>query len=216
MTIAQFQAFLKDCYRGDNRWQLPPGPLAGLPADGYPPPKHRARHGNHPADSVNWWDATAFCYWLGARLGYDEQALRLPTEFEWQRAAIGGDPRLGEPKRIYPWGVDWEPQREPWRANTSESELNRSTAVGLYPLGASPAGALDMAGTLWEWCLNAFEDPDDTGFPQGDLDRRVLRGGSWGGDRDFARSAFRFGGGPDYRNDDVGFRVLCSSPIFGH
>ena len=177
-------------------------------------PKHRARHGNHPADSVNWWDATAFCYWLGARLGYDEQALGLQTEFEWQRAAIGGDPRLGEPKRSYPWGSTGNRRRALARQHMRE-QARRSTAVGLYPLGASPAGVLDMAGTLWEWCLNAFEVPG-VPFPGRRLDRRVLRGGSWTAVRT-SRARPSAAGTPRINRDVIfGFRVLCSSPIFGH
>lgn len=198
VTIVQYQAFLQACHR-DGEWRLPPGLSFTLPAD-YPPPKHRARHGNHPADSLNWWDAMAFCHWLSSCLGYQ---VRLPTEFEWQLAATGGDP-----KKVYPWGPDWDPQR----ANTLESELNRSTAVGLYPLGAAHAGVLDLAGNLWEWCLNDFNDPDDTGFP-GAESLRALRGGSWHYNPDFARSAYRLRLNPDDRYDDFGFRVLCFSPI---
>ena len=138
ITIAQFRAFLKECYREDG-WQLPPGFIVDLPAD-YPPPKHRARHDNHPADSVNWFDALAFCHWLSARLRFEGP---LPTEFEWQLAATGGDRA-----RTYPWVPDWDPLREHWRANTSESDLGRTTAVGMYPAGASAAGILDLAGTL--------------------------------------------------------------------
>ena len=209
VTVSQFQAFLAECYR-DGQWRLPPDLPFELRA-GYAPPKHRAGHSNHPADSVNWWDAMLFCHWLNARLGLDRGALRLPTEFEWQLAATAADHQ-----RVYPWGPDWEPQREPWRANTIESELNRSTAVGLYPEGASPTGTLDMAGTIYEWCLNAFEDPDNTNLPSGQQDRRVLRGGSWDVSQDNARSAVRLRGNPINRSDDVGFRVLCSSPICDH
>jgi formylglycine-generating enzyme required for sulfatase activity len=205
VTVSQFQAFLADCYR-NSRWQLPPGFPIELPAD-YPPPKHRARHGNHPADSVNWWDAMLFCHWLGARLYLDPGALRLPTEFEWQLAATAGDS-----KRVYPWGPDWEPHREPWRANTLESELNRSTAVGLYPMGASPTGALDMAGTVYEWCLNGFEDLDDTNLPGSQQDHRVLRGGSWYGSPDFARSALRSGLNPVYRTTTSAFGCCVRPP----
>jgi formylglycine-generating enzyme required for sulfatase activity len=211
ITIAQFQAFLASCHQ-EGEWRLPPGFPVELPGN-YLPPKHRARYGNHPADSVNWWDATAFCHWLSARLGCEA---RLPTEFEWQLAAIGGDPKIREPKSAYPWGQEWDPQQEPWRANTLESDLGRSTAVGLYPLGASPAGVLDMAGTIYEWCLNAFEDPDDTGLPGSQEDRRVLRGGSWGNGRDLARSADRYWYDPGNRSSNIGFRVMCSSPIFDH
>jgi formylglycine-generating enzyme required for sulfatase activity len=124
ITIAQFQAFLQECYQ-DSCWRLPPGFPVNLPAD-YSLPKHRVRYGNHPADSTNWCDAAAFCHWLSARLSAE---IRLPTEFEWQLAATGGDPA-----RIYPWGREWDPEHEPWAANTLESGLNRTTAVGLYPL----------------------------------------------------------------------------------
>ena len=138
VTIDQFQSFLDDCYR-DHRWLLPPH---------YLPPRYHGRYGNYPADSVSWWDAMYFCHWLGIRLGTEG---RLPTELEWQLAATGGDP-----ERVYPWGRVWAPAQEPWRANTIESDLNHSTAVGLYPAGASPVGAEDMAGTIWEWCLNGM------------------------------------------------------------
>jgi formylglycine-generating enzyme required for sulfatase activity len=169
------------------------------------PPKHEGLHGNHPADGVSWYDAAAFCHWLSARLSGE---IRLPTEFEWRLAATGGDR-----DRIYPWGSHWDPEQEPWRANTRESNLRRSTAVGLYPLGASKTGLLDMAGTLWEWCLNAYDDPSETGFSAKDDRLRVLRGGSWNDNRDGARCAVRGRGNPNGRSGNVGFRVVCSSPI---
>jgi formylglycine-generating enzyme required for sulfatase activity len=207
LTITQFRAFLQDCYL-DDQWRLPPGFPMDLNAADWPPPKHRARHGNHPADNVNWVDAAAFCHWLSDRRG---QEIVLPTEFQWQLAATGGDP-----SRTYPWSAppspDWDPQQEPWRANTVESELVRSTAVGMYPAGVSAAGIADMAGTLWEWCLNAFEDIDNVGFPGSPQDLRVLRGGSWYSYQVYARSAYRNGDNPYYRNNFVGFRVVCSAP----
>jgi formylglycine-generating enzyme required for sulfatase activity len=204
VTVAQFQAFIDACYQG-GRWVLPAGCPVPLPDD-YPPPKHRARYANHPADSVNWWDAITFCAWLSQQLGCK---VRLPTEFEWQRAATGG-----ESSKKYPWGDDWDPAQEPWRANTYESELGRSTAVGLYPHGISPAGVLDMAGTVWEWCLNAFDNPDEVGLPTAADDAQVLRGGSWSNNQDHARCTFRCRDAPIYRDVGVGFRVLCSSHIF--
>jgi formylglycine-generating enzyme required for sulfatase activity len=194
VTVSQFRAFLDACHR-EGEWRLPPDYLA---------PKPRARYGNHPVDSVNWFDASAFCHWLGAHLGFE---VRLPTEFEWQQAATGGDLA-----RTYPWGADWDPVQEPWRANMFESGLGRTTAVGMYPAGASPADILDMAGTLWEWCLNAFDDPDNTAFPVSQEDRRVLRGGSWLSNKDGARVAGRGRDFPFYRVSRIGFRVVCSSP----
>jgi formylglycine-generating enzyme required for sulfatase activity len=83
ITITQFQAFVHDCCQ-QGQWQLPGFPVT-FPED-YAAPRHLARHGNHPADMVNWWDAVAFCHWLSKDLVF-----RLPTEFEWQLAATGGD-----------------------------------------------------------------------------------------------------------------------------
>jgi hypothetical protein len=111
VTWAQYRAFLED-------------------PDGYP-----QEYANHPVNNVSWLDAVAFCRWLSQRLRYD---IRLPTEWEWQQAATGGDPA-----KEYPWGPEWISNF----ANTYESGLSRSTAVGLYPQGASPTGALVLRFT---------------------------------------------------------------------
>ena len=127
------------------------------------------RFGNHPAVYVSWFDAVAFCRWLSRRLGF---TVRLPFEWEWQQAATGGDDR-----NVFPWGGDWDPKQEPYRANTFESRLGQATAVGMYPAGASPTGALDMAGTVWEWCVNKFDTPkvEETRSGAEDFDYRAAR-----------------------------------------
>jgi formylglycine-generating enzyme required for sulfatase activity len=201
VTVAQFQAFVRACHDG-SRWTE----TFLRDAQDYAPPKHRAAYANHPADMVNWYDAMAFCEWLSECRGFE---IRLPTEFEWQQAATGGDSN-----RRYPWGrEEWDPVREPWRANTYESELGRSTAVGMYPPGASPVGALDMAGTQYEWCLNAFDDPNKVDRPASAQERRAVRGGSWLDLRAFARCAVRGGDYALNRYGSDGFRVCCASPI---
>lgn len=156
--------------------------------------------GNCPADTVSWYDAMAFCRWLSDRLG---EEIRLPTEWEWQQAATGGDPR-----NTYPWGPEWKSGH----ANTWESKLGRTTAVGMYPAGASAHKVMDLAGNVWEWCLNKYENRTDTTV--GGNDRRVLRGGSWSPYLDFARTAFRDDGNlqPDFRDGNLGFRVVRGSP----
>lgn len=72
-----------------------------------------------------------------------------------------------------------------------------------------------MAGTVWQWCLNKLDKPEVSKSRAFDFDRRVLRGGSWGGSQDYARSATRGKQGPHNRNDNLGFRVVCSWPIVG-
>lgn len=203
VIIDQFRAFVEACC-GQGRWNLPGFSMECLKG----PPRNEGRHGNRPADSVSWYGATDFCHWLSARL---EAEIRLPSEFEWQLAATGGDP-----ERLYPWGREWDPGQEPWRANTFESGLRRSTAVGLYPLGASKAGLLDMAGTIWEWCVNGYYDPSKTDFPTKDDRPRMLRGGAWSRDRRLAHCAYRLRYFPIDRPVNVGFRVVCLSPIEGH
>ncbi|ADE14635.1 protein of unknown function DUF323 [Nitrosococcus halophilus Nc 4] len=194
VTWQQYQAFLEaaDGYSNPERWQ-------GLLDQHSAPGRPFQAYDNHPADNVSWLDAVAFCRWLSARLGYE---IRLPTQWEWQQAATGGDPA-----NMYPWGVE----ENPAYANTYESGLSRSTAVGMYPLGASPVGALDMGGNLWEWCLNEYRHPERTQL-SGD-ESRVVRGGSWGNDLGLARSAFRYHYLPNNRFILIGFRVVCSSPI---
>ena len=160
------------------------------------------RFGTHPAVYVSWFDAVAFCRWLSRRVGLD---IRLPDEWQWQLAATGGDDR-----NVFPWGADWDVNQEPWRANTFESRLGHPTAVGMYPAGATlgQAAIWDMAGTVWEWCLNKFDRSEESRSHADNFDSRVLRGGSWNV-RVLARSANRFWYDPDYRNGGIGLRVVC-------
>ncbi|MGH2399072.1 MAG: SUMF1/EgtB/PvdO family nonheme iron enzyme, partial [bacterium] len=194
VTWIQYRSFLQapDGY-GDERW------WEGLVQRPEQPGAQFRRKDNYPAENVSWYDAMAYCRWLSRRLGYE---IRLPTELEWQQAATGGDPG-----REYPWPSDWDPAR----ANTSESGLSRTTAVGMYPTGMSPVGTLDMAGTVWEWCGNDYERPENK--RPSDESTRVVRGGSWGRSGDYARAASRGHDDPDARSNSLGLRVVCSSPI---
>jgi formylglycine-generating enzyme required for sulfatase activity len=147
----------------------------------------------------------AFCDWLSHRLGL---AIRLPTEWEWERAARSTD------GRVYPWGDEYVAEYanidETW-GEAGPHNLGQTSAVGIYPQGASPEGLLDLSGNVWEWCLNQYDNPVST--DRGGSGSRVLRGGSWGNGRDDARADDRYGNHPDDRGDNNGFRVLCASPI---
>jgi iron(II)-dependent oxidoreductase len=91
----------------------------------------------HPVVEVSWLGAAAYCRWLGKRL---------PSEAEWEKAARGGD------GRIYPWGGT-PPTKQHARF---EHGWNETAPAGAHPLGASPYGALDMAGNVWEWVSSAY------------------------------------------------------------
>ncbi len=160
-----------------------------------------------PVMGVSWYEAVAYVRWLSAQTGH---AFRLPTEAEWEKAARGTD------GRIWPWGNTWAGGR----ANTKEASIGRTTPVGQYPEGASPYGALDMAGNVREWCATAWrkdypytvEDEWTEAYLERD-ESRVLRGGSWYSSQAYARGAYRinFSARYDYDND-VGLRVASFSP----
>ncbi len=112
---------------------------------GHEPPYHwqdrryPAGRANHPVVNVDWFDAMAYCAWLAERTGLP---YRLPTEAEWEKAARGTD------GRDWPWGNEFRPSS----CNTREAGFRTTTPVGIFPDSASPFGAQDMAGNVWEWC----------------------------------------------------------------
>jgi formylglycine-generating enzyme required for sulfatase activity len=194
LTWAQYRAFLEaeDGYGNPEWWQ-------GLAFRFEKPDRQFNARDNHPAENITWIEAVVFCRWLTRRLGTE---IRLPTEWEWQQAATGGDPA-----NEWPWGPEWDPGL----ANTYESELGRTTAVGMYPQGSSPVGALDMSGNVWEWCLNEYKDPGRIGLNGKAV--RVVRGGSWYSLLQRARAASRGCDAPGARDRALGVRLACSSPI---
>ncbi len=193
VTYIQYQAFLnaKDGY-GNEEWYRNKEWDHGGPSWKKNPREQSRCIINSPAENVSWSNAVAFCRWLGFRLGLD---IRLPTEWEWQQAATSGRKDF-----LYPWGLEW---REGF-ANTDQSHLGRTTAVGMYCQGQSKQGVYDLAGTVWEWCLNICDKQRQSGL--GTHTDRVLRGGSWENLSRDCHSAFRY----DYRRDlgisSVGFR----------
>ncbi|HSG42882.1 MAG TPA: formylglycine-generating enzyme family protein, partial [Anaerolineales bacterium] len=132
---------------------------------------------------------------------------------EWEKAARGTD------GNVYPWGDTFDGERlnfcdsncsSSWADENIDDGYEFTAPVGSYPDGASPYGALDMAGNVWEWVADWYDaypgntvSDDDYGTTY-----RVLRGGSWVSGYNDVRSAVRFRSNPTNSYYDLGFR--CS------
>jgi len=201
VTVAQFRVFVEQSgYKPQD-----PDSLRGLP--------------NHPVVNVTWYDALKYCDWLTAQLPQLSNLpaelrrgwrVTLPSEAEWERAARGTD------GRIYPWVNEFDSDK----ANTYESGIRGTSAVGCFPAGASPAGLLDASGNVWEWtrsCNEGYPYPKPgperaarERFTSDNKDVMVLRGGSWSYVSRHARCAYRRGDLPVNWGLSIGFRVSLS------
>lgn len=217
VTVAQFRAF----EQATGRAPVAPDPHG---TDSYPA-------------AVSWHDALAFCRWLSCRLrahapcaleretlpraeralwsGLAEGTLAatLPNEPEWEKAARGGE---GHPR--FPWGDAADANR----ANYQDAGVGGASVVGCFPSGASPVGAEEMSGGVWEWTRSLWGEDEERpsfGYPyhagdgREDLEAgagalRVLRGGGFHSPARSIRSASRFGLPPDTVSPNCGFRVV--------
>jgi len=168
----------------------------------------------HPVVYVSSQDAINFCQWLSAR---EKRRYRLPTEAEWEYAARGPDGRK------YPWGdagkrgdlANFADRNTlfAWSDREIDDGFAETSPVGSFPRGASPFGIEDMAGNVWEWCLDFFEPYRGTPKvnPRGPKSgaKRVYRGGSWKSRFNSLRTTARGSNAPNYSCNDLGFRVVC-------
>ena len=214
ITYAQFQTFIDaaDGWPNPHWWKG----LARNDQDN--PGEQHFPVWNHPRESVSWYQAIAFCRWLTAQARQHPALLpaeardnldwriTLPTEWQWEKAARCHDGRQ------YPWGGDTYQSGyaniNETRGNVGPHNLQSTSAVGIYPQGASPYGLLDLSGNVWEWCLNEYKIPSN--FHESGSGNRVLRGGSWVNSLNLAAAVRRFGDSPDLRRIDDGFRVVVA------
>jgi eukaryotic-like serine/threonine-protein kinase len=187
------------------------------------------RYSKHPVAFVSWTNAVTYCSFVDRRL---------PTEAEWEKAAVWNPVR--NEKFLYPWGNEYDCSMGNFddeiqldASLMQDGSVNcdgfaKTAPVGSFPEGASPYGALDMGGNVWEWVHDAFitVDPFNTtiqnyyaysrfenpmGVPPTLTGYRGLRGGSWNWTYGYGRSAYRLGFGKDDTYDGVGFRCAESS-----
>jgi len=164
------------------------------------PPRFK-KGSSYPVEEVSWNDAQDFIRKLNSLSG---KTFRLPTEAEWEYAA-----RSGGKRDRYSGGNS--PDSVAWYTNNSGSSthpVGRKSPNGL--------GIYDMSGNVWEWCSDWYNkdyySSSPRNNPQGPWSgsARVDRGGCWDNDPRFVRSAFRYGNRPDYRLNDLGFRLILS------
>jgi formylglycine-generating enzyme required for sulfatase activity/cellulose biosynthesis protein BcsQ len=205
VTIGQFRAFVEDTgfQVGDRDC------LRGVP--------------NHPVVRVGFEEALAYCDWLTERLKTTASTpqellslltagwtITLPSEVEWEAAARGTDGRL------YPWGNEFDSSN----CNGYETGLGTTSTVGLFVQGASPCGALDMSGNVWEWTRSpwsSYPREPGRGEPKShdvaeDAALHVLRGGGAHATQEFVRSACRVSASATIRASNIGFRLAGRPP----
>lgn len=164
---------------------------------------------DHPVTLVRWEDAAAYCAWLSTLVG---RPIRLPTEAEWEYAALGGRDGLQ-----YPWGVG-DPKTKA-RYNGNDPSGVKTVARDAFP--ANAFGLFNMAGNVAEWVHDFYGENyykaatrrNPVGPPAGS--ERVVRGGNWDQGDDEIRCASRDKRKPNEPSDKVGFRVVVIAAPYG-
>jgi formylglycine-generating enzyme required for sulfatase activity len=222
----QHEVTLATCFMGkypvtQAQWRV----VAALPqvSQALEPDPAGFKGDQRPVERVSWYDAVEFCDRLSAHTG---RAYRLPTEAEWEYACRAGA------TTPFHFGETITTDLANYRGTDNE-EYQWSGSYGEGPKGeyreettptdhfgvANAFGLCDMHGNVWEWCQdqwhNNYEGAPVNGnawLAEGDEPRRVLRGGSWSSNPRNCRSAYRADDTPDYRYNNIGFRVVCSAP----
>jgi formylglycine-generating enzyme required for sulfatase activity len=235
VTVGEFRRFIEatgyvtEAEQGGGAWVWNRGhPGNKVDASWHNP--YMDQDDNHPVICISWNDAKAYCDWLSEETG---QPYGLLSEVQWEYAC-----RAGEQGR-WCFGDDED-------GLDDYAWYGRRSGDGTHPIGTKRPNAWqlhDMHGNVWEWCTDWFdantykeraarigeaaESRDDSrseaaaayivdpiGPETGSL--RVVRGGSWGNDADYCRSACRDGNEPSLRNGILGFRLSRTGPLHSY
>ncbi|MBF0108313.1 MAG: SUMF1/EgtB/PvdO family nonheme iron enzyme [Magnetococcales bacterium] len=162
-----------------------------------------------PVVGVAWQDAVAFCEWLSKKSGKE---FFLPSEAQWEYAARGPEGCR------HPWGDD-DPTKE-LACFGLDYGNGKPALVGRYPAGAGPFGHLDLAGNVWEWCRDVWDNQvykkradgtmvKDPVVKRGNADVRSIRGGSWFRPASYLRVGFRGDAPAGGCGVSLGFRLAA-------
>jgi len=182
-----------------------------LDITGYKEPKYwrypKFRRPEQPVIGVTWTDANRYCNWLSQQTGGN---YRLPTEAEWERAAVGPF------QNIYPWGNEFDEDNLNY-----DFQIGKTTGVNSYPLGATSSGIMNLAGNVAEWvgdwyAPNYYAQCHDQGIVKNPIGpttgtEKVYRGGAW---NDWqlknlgVRGSKRYHTSPDTSLASIGFRYV--------
>ncbi len=204
--IDRYEVTNKQFYIFSQATDHPPPPI-------WNSPRYPEGQDDYPVHAVSYFSAAAYAEWAGKRL---------PTEAEWEKAARGGTPVQ------YPWGDAFDGSK----ANLSLSPRSKTgrglMPVGSFPQGASPYGAEDMIGNVWEWVNDYYKPYPDSKYQTRYFDGKhvVVRGMSYLGVGHFpkkeyvkvvalkARAAYREKLNPAARRLDIGFRCAKDRKSF--
>lgn len=167
---------------------------------------------DYPITGVSWYGAAAFCAWRGGRL---------PSEAEWEKAAVW-DPEAGT-KTIYPWGDVFDGSvvntcdascQQPQANQDFDDGFPAEAPVASFEDGRSPSGAYDMGGNVWEWVADWYDSEyyqAENVAPGGPVEGedKVVRGGSWFDTGNFTAGSLRFPSPPANTDESIGFRCAA-------
>lgn len=148
-----------------------------------------------PAMAINWFDAQQYCQWAGKRL---------PTENEWEAAA------RGDSKNAFPWGEEW--LEGFGNIHGDQDGFVGAAPPGSFPKGASPFGALDMVGNMWEWVSTPVVLSSLAESPPGlqNNSLHLAKGGGWTSPSGMTAISYRNLVDPSMNNPTFGFRCAKS------